>query len=100
MLRTEVVIDDCPGSDRPTIVNLPHESTSTVLLARTLPLPLPESIGGGETFSLHQLSRVDELLQWIGCVAEVFYEIQCNTTLVTISLVVEIDGGGLREAVG
>ncbi|KAK1856728.1 hypothetical protein CCHR01_00698 [Colletotrichum chrysophilum] len=100
VLRAEVVVADGPRGDGPAVVDLPDEGAAAVLAAGALPLALPQAVRGGEALGLHQLRAVDEVLERVRGVAEVLDQIQGDAPLVAVGLVVEVDGGGLRVAVG
>ncbi len=92
VLRAEEVVDDGPRGDWPAVVDLPHQSAGAVLAAGALPLTLPEAVGTREALALHQLCRVDVLLDRVGGVLHVLHEVEGDAALVTVGFVVEVDG--------
>ena len=78
------------------IIQLPGQSTTTILSAWTLPRSLPQAKGSRKTFRLHQLRAINVVLQGIMGIGNVLNEIRGESSLTTGSFVVEVDGQRLR----
>ena len=88
-----VVVTDGPASRGPTVVELPHErSTTTPVVA---PLLAPPTIPEHESFALYQLCEVDVCCE-VCCRPHILHEISGDPTFMTLGLVVEIQHTALR----
>ena len=99
-LGPQVIVDDCPRRHGPAVIHLPDQRAGTVFLTRALPLALPESVRASQTLGLHELRAINVLLKGLERVLHVFDKVQGDASLVAIGLVMEVDGGGLRVAIG